>query len=285
MQQACIGMILMLSMPGCDSLLNSRIEQLRLQSRIFGNERTLRVYLPEAYDGTKAFKVLYLNDGQNLFGDNQIGADHEWRVDEIVDSLVHENVIEPLIVVGIDHAGNDRAKEYLPWEDVYLSPPIPDPEGKKYPGFLTTEVMPLIEQKYRVRKGRENTGLGGSSYGSLISLYTLLQKPGLFGFAILESPSLYVHEQALLTLAESKNYTWPENIFIGIGTNELNLENCYEENEDNQMAVEDVKHLATIIHTRSPDSNLKVWVDSCAIHHETAWSHRFSTALQFVLNE
>jgi predicted alpha/beta superfamily hydrolase len=269
---------------GCDVSSGSRIEHIRLQSKIFGNTRTLRVYLPKAYDGTKTFKVLYLNDGQNLFGDNDTGADNEWRIDEIVDSLVHENAIEPLIVVGIDHAGKDRANEYLPWEDIYLTPPLPNPAGEKYPAFITTEVIPLLEQTYQVKKGKENRGLGGASYGSLISLYTLMHQPEWFGFALIESPSLYVHEQALLTLAESKSWSWPENIYIGIGTNELNLEDCHEENEDNQMAVDDVKRLEAIIHTQSPASNIQVWIDSCATHHENAWSNRFPEALQFVLN-
>ena len=53
--------------------------------------------------------------------------------------------------------------------------------GNLYPQFLQREVMPLIEGRYSVLKGPENTGLGGSSLGGLITLYTQLAAPGVFG--------------------------------------------------------------------------------------------------------
>jgi pimeloyl-ACP methyl ester carboxylesterase len=49
--------------------------------------------------------------------------------------------------------------------------------------------MPLIEERYSVLKGPENTGLGGSSLGGLITLYTQLAAPGVFGRLLIESPS------------------------------------------------------------------------------------------------
>lgn len=162
---------IMLLCIACTSSYRSRIETLVLNSKVFDNNRTLRIYLPKEYDGKRTFKVLYLNDGQNLFGDNELGSKNEWRVDEILDSLLRNNVIEPIIVVDIDNAGRDRANEYLPWADIYLSPPIRKPNGKKYPEFLIGEVMPAIERNYKIRRGKENTGIGGSSYGGLISMY------------------------------------------------------------------------------------------------------------------
>ncbi len=46
------------------------------------------------------------------------------------------------------------------------------PQGKRYPEFLMNEVMPFVYERYRIARGPENTGLGGSSLGALISLYT-----------------------------------------------------------------------------------------------------------------
>ncbi len=37
----------------------------------------------------------------------------EWRVDEAAEKLIRAGKIEPLIIVGIDNAGGERANEYL----------------------------------------------------------------------------------------------------------------------------------------------------------------------------
>ncbi len=58
--------------------------------------------------------------------------------------------------------------------------------------------MPLIEERYSVLKGPENTGLGGSSLGGLITLYTQVAAPGVFGQLLIESPSLSVAERKIL---------------------------------------------------------------------------------------
>ncbi len=268
---------------GCVSKSQKRIDTFILQSEIFDNNRTIRVYLPPSYDGVKTFKVLYMNDGQNLFGDNEIGAVDEWHMDEILDSLISAVGLEPLIVVGIDHAGKDRGNEYLPWPDEYLYPPIPQPEGSKYPHFLMKEVMPAIEARYNVRNGQKHAGIGGASYGGLISLYTLVSHPESFGFALIESPSLYVNNQSILTLVKEQGGSWPTRIYLGIGTNELGLEHCGLNNPDNQMAIEDVDSLYNLIGQQTNTTKCFKFVDSCAVHSELAWSRRLPQALQFLL--
>jgi predicted alpha/beta superfamily hydrolase len=274
--------VLFVVVRGCTGSPSSRIETLNFQSDIFGNERTLRVYMPKGYDAKKAYNILYLNDGQNLFGDHDGGAKSEWRVDETLDSLITASAIEPMIVVGID--SEERGNEYLPWEDIYLQPPVPHPHGDRYPDFLTEEVMPFIEKRYKVKTGRPHTGLGGSSYGGLIAWYSILKKPEYFGFAIIESPSFYVNDQKILEMSQHSEGPWPDRIYLGIGTNELALPDCDEENEDNLMAVNDMKRLVAIITEQSPTSKVDLFVDTCATHGEKAWARRFPRALEFVLN-
>jgi len=88
------------------------------RSRIYGNDRFLRVWLPPAYDdaqnAARQFPVLYLNDGQNLFEPATSFNGIEWQVDETADRLIREQVIPPLIIVRIDNAGKDRVREYMP---------------------------------------------------------------------------------------------------------------------------------------------------------------------------
>src|SRR5437764_2216840 len=89
----------------------------KFQSSIFRNTRFLRVWLPPGYNDVenaeRHYPVFYLNDGQNLFDRSIAFAGVEWGVDETADQLIRENVVPPMILVGIDNAQKDRAKEYL----------------------------------------------------------------------------------------------------------------------------------------------------------------------------
>lgn len=256
-----------------------------LESQVFNNTRTIRVLLPAGYDEAvnrkRRYPVLYLNDGQNLFDlSTSVFNPMEWQVDETVDRLIASREIEPLIVVGIDNAGrSNRANEYLPFPDIYLQPPIESPEGPKYPAFLTTEVMPLVDARYRTRTGAANTALGGSSYGALISLYTVLQIPGTFGRLLLESPSLYVNNARLIQ--ESTSFKkWPRRVYIGVGTNEGGRPNC-RPGDRNEEAVEDVLKLEHVIRSVR-GVKLKIVIEDCSVHNEAAWAKRLPDALKFL---
>jgi len=270
----------------CSLNKESRIEVIRLKSNIFNNERNLRIYLPAQYDGQKTFKVLYINDAQNLFNSDSLRKKEDWRMDEITDSLISKGAIEPIIIVGIDNSGiSNRGNEYLPWEDIYLNPPIPSPQGKQYPKFLINEVMPLIESKYKVKKGFENTGIGGFSYGGLISIYTVMTIPKHFGYLLAETPSLYVNDKKLLVEANNSNNVWPKKVYIGVGTNELALKNCNEENGDNKMAVSDIKNLMSIIKKQHPKTEVNTNIVRCATHSFEEASRRLPQALKFLYGQ
>ena len=257
----------------------------QLKSDIFGNTRTLRVLVPPGYNKNRdrKYPVLYLNDGQNLFHVRTAQTKNsEWGVDETFKDLLAYREIEPLIIVGIDNAGRSkRANEYLPYFDEFLDPPLPNPNGKKYPDFLTEEVMPFIEKKYRVKTGAEFTGLGGASYGALISLYAAIKKPETFGVLLLESPSFYVNNAEILKEAKSAKKL-PNKIYIGVGTNEENKPNCTTGNT-NHEAVQDVLKLQKILKDKDiKDENLKVLIEDCATHSEVAYGRRFPQAMRFL---
>ena len=64
--------------------------------------------------GAVPYPVLYLNDGQNLFDPARAFGGVPWNVQETVNALVRQRAIPPLLVVGIDHGGVLRNREYLP---------------------------------------------------------------------------------------------------------------------------------------------------------------------------
>ena len=192
------------------------------RSRIFHNTRFLRVWLPPGYDDPsnagRRYPVLYLNDGQNLFESETSFTGVEWQVDETADRLIREGAIPPMIIVGLDNAARDRIREYMPHRS--LHPMMLQAQGSRYPLFLIKEIMPFIARNYRVAAGPENTGLGGSSLGALIALYTGRLRPWVFGKLLLESPSLWASNRLAIREAR-KTKRWPERIYLGTGTAEV----------------------------------------------------------------
>jgi predicted alpha/beta superfamily hydrolase len=263
---------------------SSVVGDLRLHefsSRIYRNTRMLRVWLPPDYEApenaARHYPVFYLNDGQNLFDPATAFAGVEWQVDETADRLIREGKISPLIIVGIDNTGAERIKEFLPYRS--FSPPVLRPQGKRYPDFLMSEVMPFVYERYRIARGPENTALGGSSLGALISLYTVMDRPGTFSRLLLESPSLFVSNRRILKYSRYFRQ-WPEKIFVAIGTCEAG-----REDKDRQV-VEDVRELQRIMHHAGlGDDQLRVRIDVGAGHNEGEWGKRFPEAVSFLFGK
>lgn len=246
-----------------------------LSSRILGNTRLLRVWLPPDYDswGATRYPILYLNDGQNLFDPATAFAGLHWQVGETATRLIAERRIRPLIIVGIDNTKN-RANEYIPYKS--KDPRVLSARGRCYPDFLQHEVMPLIEKRYPVLKGPENTGLGGSSLGGLITLYTQRTAPGVFGRLLIESPSLFVANRKVLEQSRRVR-DWPVRTYVGVGTSETG------DVEKDAKIVADVRALETILRDAGlEDERLKVRIAEGAAHSESAWAARFPEALEFL---
>jgi enterochelin esterase-like enzyme len=251
------------------------------RSRIFQNTRFLRVWLPPGYDAAanagQRYPVLYLNDGQNLFEAATAFNGVEWQVDETADRLIREGVILPLIIVGIDNTGKARIREYMPHRS--LHPIMMRAHGTRYPSFLFKEVIPFISRNYRVASGPENTGLGGSSLGALIALYTAAVRPGTIGRLLLESPSLWASNRQLIRQSHGVK-RWPERIYLATGTAEAGRK------DKDQSVVDDVRELAAILRRAGlDDTYLKLVIDEGATHNEAAWAHRFPEALEFLFGK
>jgi len=195
-------------------------------------------------------------------------------VDETSDRLIREGVVPPMIIVGIDNGGKDRLREYMPYRS--LQPMRLRTQGSRYANFLIREVMPFIDRGYRAAPGAQNTGLGGSSLGALIALYTAVSRPNVIGRLLLESPSLWASNRQIIRQSR-KIKRWPERIFLATGTAEAGRK------DKDQSMVDDVRELAAILRRAGlDDQRLKLVVDEGALHHESAWAKRFPDALTFL---
>ncbi|NOT31066.1 MAG: hypothetical protein HOP15_11515 [Planctomycetes bacterium] len=158
--------------PSFFSGLRGRItERVLYSSRSLGRELPLRVYLPPGYaeNTLKRYPVLYMQDGQNLFFPEEAFLGREWEVDETLDRLDEMNVIDQMLVVGLDSL--DRSSDYT------------EPGVEAYGRALSEELRPWLDGELRALTGPRNTAILGSSLGGVAAFYVAWRWPQLFGLA------------------------------------------------------------------------------------------------------
>ena len=267
----------------CKSTASGDLRVQQLASDIFNNTRSIRVLLPPGYDAaenrSKRYPVLYMLDGQNLFDACRSEVSHEeWRLDETVYRLIREKAIPEMIVVGVDHAGAKRAYEFLPYRDSF-NPDLEEPAGKYFPDFLATEVLPFVNGQYRTLTGQGNTGLGGSSYGGVATLYALLARPQTFGFGLIESPSIWVGMGQLIR-DTSPLVAVPRKVFIAFGSGEMSG------GEGERLVQGFFSTVAANFKAAGyDDSNFRYVYEQGAKHTESAWARRLPDALKFLFGD
>jgi enterochelin esterase-like enzyme len=252
-----------------------KLDILHFRSRALNAVRTVRVWLPPRFNRHTRYAVLYLNDGQNLFGDGDPeSGGGGWRVDETAARLIAAHEIDPLIVVGID-SGDDRSRaaDYLPVLDPFGDDPEPS-RADEYLTFLVEELIPFVERRYPTQPGSEARGFGGSSYGAASALYAVIARPGVFGRLLLESPSVGVGNGVLLDRARTLS-SWPDRIVMGVGTGEGR----------GGRPSSAFQTLADLLHRAGlGDDRLKVVVQEGGRHNEEAWAARLPDALSFLFS-
>lgn len=246
-----------------------RIEHISgFTSQILGNAREIAVYLPAGYDERKdtRYPVLYMQDGQNLFDPNRayIPGNH-WRLQDAADAAIGERTARPMIIVGVDHAGPGRADEYTPVED---------PRHKNgghaadYARFLIEELKPAIDARFRTLPDADNTAVGGSSLGGLVSLYLALKHPDVFRYAAVMSPSVWWSDRAILDDVEAFDGP-PPRMWIDIGGRE------------GAQALRDARELRDRVAAKGWN-DFRYYEDQRGDHSERAWARRTRQALEFL---
>ena len=169
----------------------------RFHSSFLPDDRDIMVYVPPQYEDQpdRHFPVLYLHDGQNLFDPStSFVPGRTWRVAETADEAIEAGEVEPLIIVGIANTGDQRLAEYTPVPDWKMG----GGEADKYGRLITEDLMLFINANYRGLRGRENTGMGGSSLGGLVTLYLGLKYQDLFSRLAVLSPSVWWNHKSII---------------------------------------------------------------------------------------
>lgn len=242
--------------------------------------RTIRVWLPPAYDAAASYPVLYMQDGQNCFDRATSAYGSEWQIDETLTRLIADGTVPPLIVVGIDNAGADRIKEYT-----FAADPLDGGgDGAAYADLLLHGVMPFVEASFRVKRGPANTFVGGSSLGALISLEIAWRNPGVFGGVLAMSPALWWDDQMTTNELDKDSAGLARTrVWIDIGTREaVAFPEGGSLDTQNQRAVDETRRLDAVL-TRAGIEH-RLTVEEGAQHQEAAWARRFPAAVVYLLS-
>jgi len=267
----------------------------------FVRSRIVDVWLPENYSENEKYAVLYMHDGQMLFDAETTWNKQEWKVDEIIGSLISEGKIKNTIVVAIWNHADIRHQNYYPQKPFEALPIkfrdsianisekqygsiFKSPDSDNYLKFIVEEVKPFIDSNFSVLTNFENTFISGSSMGGLISMYALCEYPTIFGGAACLSthwPGLMpfegnpVPESFFNYLDQNLPSSKTHKIYFDYGTE--TLDKFYL---PYQHRVDEILRLKEFDETNS--RNLKFEGHD---HSENSWNQRFQIPVEFLLKK
>lgn len=266
------------------SLTGTIREHPAFHSAVLGNERGIHVYLPPQYEQepSRRFPVLYMHDGQNVFdGFTSYIPNQEWKADEAAESLIKAKLIEPIIIVAVDNGAMARADEFLPTA-------VKTSDGKgtwgghadKYGDMLLTEIKPFIDRTYRTKPDGKNTGLCGSSFGGIVTLYLGIKHPEKFGKLGVVSPSLWWDDGVMSKMVDALPSKTSQKIWLDMGS----AEGAPVESLAAHETIATARKLSTILEKKGwkLGHDLTYFEDSYAEHNEAAWARRFPAILMFL---
>lgn len=259
------------------------------------------LWLPPGYDATKQrYAVVYMHDGQNLFDPKRSNFNKIWAADKSAMRLITAGKVKPFIIVGIDHPGTDRGRQYFPRPMLdYVSPPTRQKlqsQGDDKPiiadaylKFIVHELKPQIDRQYRTKRDRKHTAIAGSSMGGLISLYAISKYPEVFGVAGAVSTHLPLGNPNWSDMEKQDIFSaWQKFVKLDLGMPKgrriwfdhgtETLDAFYQPYQENLDAA-----LIANGWTKGRDFNSKVYIG--AAHEENAWAARLDDIFGWMLQD
>lgn len=246
---------------------NVRVMEEAFSMPQFGRTRRIWVYLPADYDTTsKRYPVLYMHDGQNLFDNATSSSEKEWKVDEALNKFFEEDGQESIIVIGIEHDQEYRNQEYAPW----VNDEHGGGRGEDYARFVVETLKPYVDQQLRTKPQRQYTGIAGSSLGGIISIYTGLEYPEIFGMIGAISPVVWFNPE-ILDYVDNRSYTQDTRIYFV--TSELEGSSV--------IGGINTMYESLLAQGHKPE-NVKKMLTAQGNHSETYFSNRFPDMYQWL---
>jgi predicted alpha/beta superfamily hydrolase len=234
-----------------------------------GAGRYVTVYVPPSYDSQpdRRYPVLYMHDGQNLFdAERAFVPGQHWRLSEAADQAIGERTAASMIIVGIDHGATARIDDYTPTP---MAKHGGSGKADRHARMLFEELKPMIDTRYRTIA--DDTGVGGSSLGGLVSMWLALKHPDIVSRALVMSPSVWWDDRMLLREADAFAGSRRPRIWLDVGMRE------------GLDTLRDARELAKRLQAKGwTDETLEFHQDRRGDHSERAWARRVRQALEFL---
>jgi S-formylglutathione hydrolase FrmB len=151
----------------------------------------VNVYLPDGYDGRRRFPVLYLLHGGDGQYDSYLGSP---RPNDPRGGILPGLAAGfPGIVVMPDGGGSGQYANW--WNGGRRGAPA-------WERFHLDELIPLVERRLRVGRGRRFHAIAGFSMGGYGAAFYASQRPGYFGIAATLSGRLSLRDPTLYGLLD-----------------------------------------------------------------------------------
>jgi len=186
-------------------------DNIRITSQSLGYDLQYRVYLPFNYNVLDNLPIIYVTDGHEYLADD-FGA---MRI--VLDNLIYEGTIEPIIAVFIDPRDPDNLGSNLRG-DQYTANPL-------FASFVASELVPEIDQNYKTNPIADKRAILGTSLGGWNSAYFGIEIPETFHLIGIHSPAF---DYNLINLYENSS-DLPHKFYLSTGT-------IYD-TEDNALAL------------------------------------------------
>lgn len=148
-----------------DGVRPGTVERVEVASTVWGESRSVDVYLPNEYKRHKRYPLLVCHDGRDY--------QHYAGMVTVLDNLIQRHEVAPLVVAFT--SGVARNDEYA--------------ANPRQADFVATELLPALHGAFGLSDDPRDRGLMGASFGAVTSLYTAWQHPGTFGQLLLQSGS------------------------------------------------------------------------------------------------
>jgi enterochelin esterase-like enzyme len=251
--------------PGQPPTGSATIQDLGLiPSALLGNSRRVRVYLPPGYaSGSQRYPVLYLHDGQDVFG-----ASTAFYMERTLTPLILSGSVRPVIVVAVDgQIGNTaRTAEYR-----IVAPS----NGQLYARMMVEEMVPRIDAEFRTLATPANRGIGGVSLGGILSWFSALTYPHVFGIMLSQSGVVRLDDLSFDFIRTVQSFPGkpPLRIYFDRGTNDG--ETAHQAKEQEMRAALIAKGLVEGV-------DFKYQLIPGAVHRWSDWALRIDDFMQFL---
>lgn len=233
-----------------------RIEEIAVESRVFGETRGIQIYLPAGHDPARATPLLVVHDGSDFVAYADLPV--------VLDNLIDAGEIPPVIAALVQT--RDRLGEYS--------------GSRAHARHLVHEVVPAIEARYPVTPGPEGRVLLGASLGAVASLATAYRYPGCFGGLVLKSGT-FVFDRAKLARRNHPVFARIARLIAAFARSRRRpAERVFVSTGELEGLADDNRVLASFLQARGVDVLFKSAWDG---HHWHNWRDQLRDGLRWVL--